>query len=147
MASAKAWFATPQDALTAIRELFDDADVDRQGSLTASEIVGAVHHFYRVTEGADVSSYRVESEVLVCDTSALCFVLSVSPFYQVAVACEAVDANHDGRIQFGEFVQMFARGAPFRFRSIDRSVMTEVSHALREPIGPAAATNLKPSCD
>ena len=62
MATAKAWYATAPEVLNAIRELFDDADVDRHGTLTPSEIVGAVHHFYRVTEGADISTYRVESE-------------------------------------------------------------------------------------
>ena len=94
MATAKAWFATPQEILTAIRELFDDADIDRQGTLTTSEVVGAVMHFYRKSEGADVSTYRVESEV--------------------AVACTKFDINKDGRIQFAEFIEMFANGAPFR---------------------------------
>jgi len=63
MATSKAWYATAPEVLNAIQELFDDADVDRQGTLTPSEIVGAVHNFYRVSEGAAPSTYRVESEV------------------------------------------------------------------------------------
>jgi len=37
MATAKAWFATPDQVLDAIRTLFDDADVERTGFLTPSE--------------------------------------------------------------------------------------------------------------
>ena len=63
--------------------------------------------FYRRSEGTDVSTYRVESEV--------------------AVACARFDLNKDGRIQFSEFVEMFAHGAPFRCRRFTVSVLTSLS--------------------